>query len=316
MKLFKRLKNKKGQSLAEFAVTTAMMATLATTAAPKFSGVGEGAKEKKTMNSIDKVLKAANNFYNEKVSTEGRGRFPGQLKYNESVPDGGGYLDQTACLSSLDLFETYESSEASNWGSVFGTQTGKAIVPTGSNVNTSEDPDSDAEDQKVSILNNLNFNSSYNIAADSLRWSPVSFSAGTRLFKDKLSVNLNGSFDPYKVIASSNGSPLRINEFNDNFLGLRLTNASLTANYSISSADFKKDKKGDKKKENTDPNNSQDLIGADINPTDRFGKRNNTTNTSEEDKNKTAKLIRVPKFSEVPYPVIMEPSLVIEYYSR
>ena len=33
-------------------------------------------------------------------------------------------------------------------------------------------------------------------------------------------------------------------------------------------------------------------------------------------KNKTAKLIRIPKFSEVPYPVIMEPSLVIEYYSR
>jgi len=35
-----------------------------------------------------------------------------------------------------------------------------------------------------------------------------------------------------------------------------------------------------------------------------------------DDKNKTAKLIRVPKFSEVPYPVIMEPNLVIEYYSR
>ena len=35
-----------------------------------------------------------------------------------------------------------------------------------------------------------------------------------------------------------------------------------------------------------------------------------------DDKNKTAKLVRVPKFSEVPYPVIMEPNLVIEYYSR
>ena len=33
-------------------------------------------------------------------------------------------------------------------------------------------------------------------------------------------------------------------------------------------------------------------------------------------KNKSIKLVRVPKFSEVPYPVIMEPSLVIEYYSR
>ena len=35
-----------------------------------------------------------------------------------------------------------------------------------------------------------------------------------------------------------------------------------------------------------------------------------------DEKNKIAKLIRVPKFSEVPYPTIMEPSLVIEYYSR
>ena len=35
-----------------------------------------------------------------------------------------------------------------------------------------------------------------------------------------------------------------------------------------------------------------------------------------DDKNKTAKLVRVPKFSEVPFPVVMEPSLVIEYYSR
>tara|TARA_B100001996_G_scaffold26589_1_gene20486 strand:- start:438 stop:1055 length:618 start_codon:yes stop_codon:yes gene_type:complete len=33
-------------------------------------------------------------------------------------------------------------------------------------------------------------------------------------------------------------------------------------------------------------------------------------------KNKTAKLVRVPKFSEIPYPVVMEPKLVIEYYSR
>ena len=34
-----------------------------------------------------------------------------------------------------------------------------------------------------------------------------------------------------------------------------------------------------------------------------------------DNKNKTAKLVRTPKFSEVPFPVIMEPSLVIEYYS-
>ena len=35
-----------------------------------------------------------------------------------------------------------------------------------------------------------------------------------------------------------------------------------------------------------------------------------------DENNKKAKFIRVPKFSEVPYPIIMEPNLVIEYYSR
>ena len=35
-----------------------------------------------------------------------------------------------------------------------------------------------------------------------------------------------------------------------------------------------------------------------------------------DNKNKSAKLIRIPKFSEVPFPVVMEPNLVIEYYSR
>ena len=35
-----------------------------------------------------------------------------------------------------------------------------------------------------------------------------------------------------------------------------------------------------------------------------------------DEKNKKATLTRVPKFSEVPYPVMMEPNLVIEYYSR
>lgn len=148
-----------------------------------------------------------------------------------------------------------------------------------------KDPDSDEEDEKVTILNNLNFSSSYNIAADSLRWSPVSFSTGTRLFKDKLAVNLSGSFDPYQV--DENG--IRINKFNPNVL--RLTNASLTANYSISSADFGKDKDKEKNKNGNGAQAPPDVIGADINPTDRFGERNNI-NANNKSKDKKEELYR------------------------
>ena len=138
------LKSTSGQSLAEFAVTTAMMATLATTAAPKFSGVGEGAKEKKTLADIDKIVKSANNFYNAKVTSEGRGRFPGQVKYNETVPDNGaGYATESALETGLTAFTGYTSEEADKWASVFGTDNPDHPAPTGHQINVSENDDDD-----------------------------------------------------------------------------------------------------------------------------------------------------------------------------
>ena len=102
--LIKKLKSRRGNSLAEFAVTTAMMATLAATAAPQFGSVGEGAKEKKTMNNIDKIIQAANNYYNEKLDEEGRGRFPGQLKYDEPVGAPPVYSPDSTVAAMLELF--------------------------------------------------------------------------------------------------------------------------------------------------------------------------------------------------------------------
>ncbi|WP_026777539.1 putative LPS assembly protein LptD [Polaribacter sp. Hel_I_88] len=130
-----------------------------------------------------------------------------------------------------------------------------------------KDPDSDEEDEKIMLLNNLNFNTSYNIAADSLRWSNVTFSAGTRLFKDKLALNFNGSLDPYQV--NENGR--RIDKFNPGIF--RLTNANLTANYSISSTDFNKSEKGNQNSNANGNNNPPDTMGADIDPTNRQGRQ-------------------------------------------
>ena len=129
-----------------------------------------------------------------------------------------------------------------------------------------KDPDSDEEDEKIMLLNNLNFSSSYNIAADSLRWSNVNFSAGTRLFKDKLALNLGGSFNPYKY----NDAGQNIDEFD-----FKLQSATLTANYSISSTDFDKSKKdGKDNKSGNGANNPTDTMGAEIDPTNRQGRQN------------------------------------------
>jgi len=101
--LMKKIKSNKGNSLAEFAVVTAMMGALATTAAPKFGAVGDGAKKGSTIANLDKIKSAANNFYNAKVTEEGRGRFPGQTKYDEKV---GGY-DLPTNTSTDEALETY-----------------------------------------------------------------------------------------------------------------------------------------------------------------------------------------------------------------
>ena len=101
--LKKKLKSRKGNSLAEFAITTAMMATLATTAAPKFGQVGAGAKEKKTIANIDKILTVANNYYNQTLSEEGKGRFPGQEKYDVAV----GGIDLAEGASTDQTLEAY-----------------------------------------------------------------------------------------------------------------------------------------------------------------------------------------------------------------
>jgi len=95
----------------------------------------------------------------------------------------------------------------------------------------------DTEDKKITLLNNLNFSTSYNIAADSLKWSPVSINAGTRFFKDKLSINFGATLDPYQIDGNGN----RINKINNKIF--RLTNANLSANVNFSSKDFEKQEK-------------------------------------------------------------------------
>tara|TARA_Y100000996_G_scaffold64040_1_gene43357 strand:- start:147 stop:809 length:663 start_codon:yes stop_codon:yes gene_type:complete len=132
----RKIKSISGNSLAEFAVTTAMMATLATTAAPRFSGIGEGAKEKKSLAEIDKIVIASSNFFNSKVTTEGRGRFPGQEKYNVQV---GGYASEIQLLSVIGSdadtpFDGYDNAEGANWRSIFGVEAEGALKASDSNV--------------------------------------------------------------------------------------------------------------------------------------------------------------------------------------
>ncbi len=98
------------------------------------------------------------------------------------------------------------------------------------------DKDTTATDpKKVILLNNLNFSTAYNLAGDSLNWSPLRFS-GSIPVVDKFDVNFNGTLDPYAL----DNSNTRIDKFNiDNGGSLfRLTGGNVSINYSFSSKDF------------------------------------------------------------------------------
>ena len=125
--IIRNVKSINGNSLAEFATTTALMATLAATAAPKLSEMSEGAKSEKSMNEIDKILTQARNHYQTTSDEEGRGRFPGQDKYNVAVGDytGTALSANNAVLAVLDGegtddFDAWNDAEGSKWRSVFG----------------------------------------------------------------------------------------------------------------------------------------------------------------------------------------------------
>mgnify|MGYP000931838299 CR=1 FL=1 len=131
MTILKTIKSTAGNSLAEFAVVIALMATLMSTGQVKFSQAGEGGKGKKTGQELDKIMKAANNFYNAMGDEEGAGRFPGQDKWDKSVPLTGAYSSLGQVLNDLvsNKFDSYVDAEVnssyggsygSHWCSVFG----------------------------------------------------------------------------------------------------------------------------------------------------------------------------------------------------
>ena len=65
------------------------------------------------------------------------------------------------------------------------------------------------QSKKVPILNNFGVSGSYNLIAEEFKLSNISIRANTDLFNKKLSVNFNGTIDPYVRILDSIGTNTR-----------------------------------------------------------------------------------------------------------
>ncbi len=101
--------------------------------------------------------------------------------------------------------------------------------------------DTTGQSKKVSILDNLNFNTAYNPFKDSLRWSSVSMVTGTRLFNNKLDVRVNGQFDPYATDPKT-GRQINTFYYKQSRKLLRMTSLSVNTSFTLKSKEGDGDK--------------------------------------------------------------------------
>src|SRR5690606_10902477 len=98
-------------------------------------------------------------------------------------------------------------------------------------VRNNNDSTSNEVFRKVKYLQGLTFSGNYIFMADSLKLLKISISGGTSLFKEKINLNFNGTFDPYTVNQETGRRIDRI-AIQDGSLA-RLTNFGLSFDYSL-----------------------------------------------------------------------------------
>jgi lipopolysaccharide assembly outer membrane protein LptD (OstA) len=106
----------------------------------------------------------------------------------------------------------------------------------------------ETEPKKIFLLNNLNLTTSYDLAADSLNWSPLRVTGGTQILNKKMNINFGMTLNPYALDSNNN----LINKLNINNGGslFRMTSANLNLSYSLNNDTFSgKDKEEERDEE-------------------------------------------------------------------
>ena len=116
-------------------------------------------------------------------------------------------------------------------------------------------------EKKISLIENLNISQSYNIAADSLRFSDINTSLLLRLTKG-FNLNLSATWDPYTYALNQNGTPVKVDRLRISCgkgIG-RLMRTGTSFSYTFNNDTFKRKKKNDTNQNGDDAAN--DVSGA------------------------------------------------------
>jgi hypothetical protein len=185
----------------------------------------------------------------------------------------------------------YTRFENSLFGSPINNYSSNIGISLGNNLEAkirSKDS-TNTEPEKIKLLNNLNFSTSYNLAADSLNWSPVRVTGGTQILNKKMNINFGMTLNPYALDSNNNV----INTFNaDNGGSLfRLTSANLNISYSLNNDSFSgkdnNDENKDEKERRAAASNSRtdDLFGKTEDFADKRLTDKDKSNDEEEENN-------------------------------
>jgi hypothetical protein len=158
------------------------------------------------------------------------------------------YTKSVRSSSNPDIYDNSEVSYSKFAGSLYGApgkgKTGSLNFSLGNNLEMKVRNDKDTTGTNpykvISLIESLNIGGSYNLAADSMRWSQ--FSAGIRLKLSKsYSLSLSTSFDPYMYGLNSSGNPVRINQLRwNNGKFPRFQGTSTSYSYTFSNDTFNK----------------------------------------------------------------------------
>jgi hypothetical protein len=161
-----------------------------------------------------------------------------------------------------------------------------------------EKNDTSGKPKKVKIIDNFGISTSYNVFADSIKWSPVTMAMRTTLF-DNLGVSANSNFSLYGL--SKSGTTINTFAYAQNKKLMRLTNFSVSLDFDLGQLI-----RGDKKKQGS-VTTSQNA-GPRTSPQNQQEGMRNTANRSE-----TVSLFDEYGYSKFDVPWSMRVSYNINY---
>jgi len=152
---------------------------------------------------------------------------------------------KTVQKDTLGKTETYSIYNNGIFGYPSAGKYGAITVNLGNNLEmkVKSGKDTITGTKKIIILESLNFGCSYNMALDSMKWSPVSIQGRTTLFKI-LNINFSGTLDPYAY--DSTGRKLKVSQWKQNKKLGRISTGNLSAGFNFNSDGFKHKEKENK----------------------------------------------------------------------